>query len=312
MLFLPLERWILIVITLLFCGSCFVLWLDGVAFALDRIGACLIAGAVPIAIGLFYRVSGRSDRIALAAVSTGLFILFTLAGSIFNYVFLPIAFPPIDPFLIRIDAMLGYDWATTVTFAATHPWIGHVLFFVYSSSLLQLVFLNCWFGFRGDATQLHLMMLSGMIAFAFAMVIWVLFPSFGALSYANLPGWVEQTIPVAGGTAYGRELLRIAADGPDVIDPSQMIGLIAFPSFHTVMACMSLAFAPRVLPLRLFFYGLNLLMFPAVLVQGGHHLVDIGGGIAVFLVARMCAERLIVVTQTLRPRFDGRLASRQL
>ncbi len=285
MMLLPIERRILAAAVLVLFGSCLNLWLRNATFAVSAIAVRMACGVVLVLLGIYYRRYRREANMALALIAIGLFIIVSLTGAITNYVFVPVAFPPIDPLLIRIDAMIGYDWVSVVSFAATHPWIGWLLFVVYSSSLLQLVFLTCWHGFRGDQVTLYHLMLTGMIALVASMTFWVFFPSFGALSYGTLPAWVEQAIPVASSGRYGAELLRLAVEGPSEIDPAKMVGLIAFPSFHSVMACMAVVFAPRPLPLRLGFYAVNLLMVPAVLVQGGHHLVDIFGGIAFFLFA---------------------------
>ncbi len=300
MLLLPIERVILVMTASLLVVSCAVLAARGVGFDLGSMLLCLTCGCGLVMLAQIYRFCERDKRLAHVLMAVGLFILFTLAGATFNYVFLPNPLAPIDPLLIRIDAALGYDWATFVTATARHPWLGIALNIVYGTSLVQLIFIHAWWAFSDRIERLHHLMLTGMTAALLSIIFWACFPSFGAKAYATLPDWVEASIPLAVTPAYGRELLRLAAEGPSIINPREMMGLIAFPSFHIVMACLAVVFAPRWWPARATLYALNLVMLPATLAQGGHHLVDIAGGMAVFalayFVARSVLRRVTAVT----------------
>ncbi|WP_411053594.1 phosphatase PAP2 family protein, partial [Tritonibacter sp. SIMBA_163] len=73
---------------------------------------------------------------------------------------------------------------------------------------------------------------------------------------------------------------------------TEISGVIAFPSLHTVMACMVVVFTmgTRVFPLAVI---LNAPMIPATLAHGGHHLSDIFGGLAVFAASFAVAAWLL-------------------
>src|SRR5680860_934542 len=47
-------------------------------------------GIFIIAVGLFYRSSGRSERISMTLMATGMLVLFTIVLSIFGYLLLPL------------------------------------------------------------------------------------------------------------------------------------------------------------------------------------------------------------------------------
>lgn len=243
------------------------------------IGVGMIAG------GQYYRCIRDEGRIALAATAAGMFVLFSILGSIFNYMFLPILFVPIDALLFRVDAALGYSWPDVVTWAAEHPWIGTTLHFVYFTSLPQLLIIILMLGFRGEQGLLHRFLLTGVFGALISIMFWVFFPTFGAKAYHTLPTFVLDTIPLAVDPAYGTELMQLGREGVDYLSPKNVLGLIGFPSFHIVMACMSVCFAPRIPVVFGVIAALNALMLPAVLVQGGHHLSDIFGGITIFAVA---------------------------
>ena len=85
---------------------------------------------------------------------------------------------------------------------------------------------------------------------------------------------------------------RYATQRNLIISNSEMAEVIAFPSMHIVMTCMAVwsslrtwAFVPLL--------GLNLAMPAATVLQGGHHVMDIFGGILVFGACVFCANQLI-------------------
>ena len=69
------------------------------------------------------------------------------------------------------------------------------------------------------------------------------------------------------------------------------------------MAVMSVFFTWQIVWLRLPVLALNILMVPALLLHGGHHLSDFLGGLAVFAVACLAAGYVVNVLR------DDRAAS---
>lgn len=262
---------------------------------LDYVGyfLCGMAGVGVFALGQLYRNRGRDLHIATALISSGLFILFSLVGAVFNYMFLPVAFPAIDPVLIRVDSALGYSWPDMVTWAATYPWVGKMLFLVYATSLPQLLLIIVTLGFTGKDRMLHHFIVTGVMGAMASIIFWIFFPTYGAKAYYELPQWVTQAIPLMVDPAYGRELMRLGQEGVAYLSPKNVLGLIGFPSFHIFMAAMSVWFVPRHWLAIAVILPLNLLMLPAVLVQGGHHLSDVFGGLIAFAVVCVTSRRLL-------------------
>ena len=93
---------------------------------------------------------------------------------------------------------------------------------------------------------------------------------------------------------------------PDLISPANVKGLIGFPSFHAVLAVLPLWSVRRLRAVRLPLALFNLLMLAATPIQGGHHLVDVLGGIAVAVFAMAAGEwaiaRLARASTSARPR----------
>lgn len=281
------ERFVLGFITILFVIDTVLIAVKGIAVDYAGYLLCGSMGAGVFILGQFYRKSGRDLRIAAALIAGGLFILFTLVASVFNYMFLPVAFPAIDHVLFRVDAAFGYSWMGIVTWAATHPWIGTILFFVYATSLPQLLVIVITLGFTGKERMLHHFLVTGVLGAFASIIFWIFFPSFGPSAYVQLPQWVSQTIPLAVDNAYGQELNRLITEGVVHLSPKNVLGLIGFPSFHILMAAMSVWFVPRHWLVMAVILPINILMLPAVLVQGGHHLSDVFGGLVAFAI--VCA-----------------------
>ena len=287
------ERFVLGVVATLFLMDAALIAVKGIR--VDYVGyfICSLAGAGVFLLGQFYRKSGRDLRIAAALISGGLFILFTLVASVFNYMFLPVAFPTIDHVLFRVDAAFGYSWAGIVLWAATHPWVGTILFMVYATSLPQLLVVVITLGFTGKERMLHHFLVTGVLGACASIVFWIFFPTFGPSAYVQVPQWVSQTIPLAVGNIYGQELVRLTTEGVVYLSPKDVLGLIGFPSFHIFMAAMSVWFVPRHWAVMAVILPINLLMPLAVLVQGGHHLSDVFGGLVAFVIVCAVSGRLL-------------------
>ena len=263
--------------------------------------AVMIAiGLTAVGVGQFYRKVRPEERIAAAAIASGLFVLFTIAASIFNYLLLPIGDRRMDTLLTEIDALAGYRWADLVTIASQYPFVSLLMRAVYLSSLPQIIVVIVFLGFSNRLADLHLFLLTGIFAALATIAIWAVVPSSGPSAYQALPAEIASRARILVDPDYGAELNRLVLDGPRLISPKDALGLIAFPSFHTVMACLSVWFMAgfrRVFP---FVLALNVVMLPAILVQGGHHLVDIAGGVAVFALALFAAKAILAM-----PRFEA-------
>ncbi len=293
MRFLPAERFFASMIAGIAAIDISLLLVNGIA--LDWLGYAVptFAALALTAGGLYYRVVRDEERIALALIASGLFIIFTLVASVFNYLLLPIRSLPFDPTLVRFDAMLGYSWPDAVALAAQFPVVSKILLFVYFSSLPQLAVVVLLLGFSGKADALWHFLLTGVIGVSGCIAVWTVFPTFGPSTLYAISPEILAKIDLGVTPQYGEELLRLGRDGPGYLSPTNMLGLIGFPSFHTVMACMAVVFLARFKWIFPFAALVNIAMVPAILVHGGHHLSDMFGGIVMFVVAYLLAGTLL-------------------
>jgi len=282
-------------------------WLIGGVVALDvlllalrgsSLAAAAFAGNIAVALVMFalalgYRHIGRAAEIATTLIACSFFILFSNAGAVLNNLLIAPGSQTIDPLLFRADAALGFDWRGFAIALSDYPALCRVLSWTYQSSLVQMAVVLIWLGFTGSRVNLHRFLLVGMIASCVTMAFWTLAPSFGPSPYIDLPAAVDARIGRVVDAGYGERLLALAANGaPPVIGQEHLMGLIAFPSMHTVMALMTTLFARGT---RLFWplVLINLLMIPAILLQGGHHVVDVLGGTALFFAVRLLVSRIV-------------------
>jgi hypothetical protein len=251
-----------------------------------------VACGLMVAMGMYLRARKGAERLALGVFGFAVFMSFTGAVAIFIFALFPIAVPLIDPVLVRADATLGYDWVGFVTGLADWPLLGTSLGYVYMTSIPQMVGVILLLAWLDRATELYRFLLVGMGSMVATVTIWHTWPSLGPSAWAAVTPEVEERIGLVFNAELGTELRRLAAEGVPVISPERVMGVIAFPSFHMVMACMVVWFTRGT---RVFWPALavNVAMVPATLSHGGHHLVDILAAVVLFAMCVAVAHRAL-------------------
>ncbi len=244
------------------------------------------------AIGAYIRQAKSSPRVALAVVGFAIYAGFTAVSLVFVFVLLPLGRPLIDPTLIAIDGALGYHWPTLVSWLADRPLLGQALGQVYLSSQQQLIFTILLLAALSRELQLQRFLAVGMITLFISVSIWWVIPSVGPSAFMDIPEKDILAIHLHFTPAFGEVLRSLIQDGPPEISPEAITGVIAFPSYHMIMAMMvvwfsrgTFAFLPVVL--------LDSAMILATLSHGGHHLIDLIGGLVVFAFGVWIGNRLI-------------------
>lgn len=251
----------------------------------------LILFAAIIGAGLLMRLSARLVHFSTTMIALGLYPIYSSCLALVFYLNFPLKRPLTDTYLFKVDAFIGYDWARAVEWLAQYPTVAWVLSLVYLSSLLQLFVLLLVLGLTGRTKNLHCMLITGMSAGVILCVFWIIWPSFGPSAYLHPSQAAVENSALVVTPAYGAHLMHLAEHGLAVIDRHQLLGTVAFPSFHILMAVLAVWFA-RGTFLFIPFAALNLLMLPATAIHGGHHLVDLPAGVALFVVSFWCSNRM--------------------
>lgn len=290
--FCPAERLLLaMVLTLAFASF---LLATGMQRIVDWAGFSLgiLAAFGMIAVGAYARSARKAARLGSAAIGVGIFMGFTAFASIFIFSLFPLTNPLIDRQLIAWDASLGYDWAGFVAGLTHWPVLGTALGYLYHSSLPQMVLVIVVLAATGRNLQLHRFLLVGMISLIAAVGIWWLFPSIGPSAYAAVPTEIAAKIGLVVTPAVGEHLMMLVETGPKVVGPEAVMGVVAFPSYHMIMALLVAWYARRTiifLPVLVASIG----MVPATLSHGGHHLVDLIAAVVVFGLSVSLSNRLL-------------------
>lgn len=288
----PVEKFILLI-----TGALVLLDIFMIIYKSSNVAYLDYARVVTVSIicfiaGFYYRVSGRSEQIATALICTGLLVAFTAALGMYNYLLLPLTLPTIDIYITKIDAMFGYHWPNVMEFAAQFPVIVFIMKLAYASTLFQIAILVIVLGFTGMYRDLDKLMISLSITGIIAVCFWGLFPTLGAKSMYELPNEIWQAVNPPVNKEYALDLIRLAKFGPELITASELRGMIAFPSYHAVLAFIAIYSARNIKYVNVFFLFLNLLILPATFIHGGHHMMDLPGGFAVFLIGIWLTNRL--------------------
>lgn len=254
-------------------------WLAGYAFTEFSSALAIIA----IMAGISYGYGrGRSKAIADMGYYAAMWIAFTVLGVIFTYLMANSRLPLFDDQFAQFDAAIGFDWLRWHRFLASVPYANTLLYMAYSSLLLQIVLSVMYFSHIGQSRRNAELLWNAFISLLLTGVLSAFFPALGAFHYfqTDLPQAVH--LP---------HLLALRDGSMRVFPLNQMQGIIAFPSFHTVMAIL-FTYAFRGRGVWFLLIGLlNLLMLLSTPTLGGHYLVDmlfgaLIAGLAIYFVRR--------------------------
>jgi hypothetical protein len=245
-----------------------------------------------VAIGAYIRKVKAAPRIALAVIGVGLFMGFTAVSTVFIFSLFPLPNPLMDPWLIGIDANLGYHWPSFVAKLANFPGIAVALGYLYHSSLPQIVLTIILLAALARDKALHQFLLVGILSMILAVGIWWVWPSIGPSGFQTIPEDIRISTGLYFDSEYGAYLRNLVEVGPGRISPEVLTGVVAFPSYHMIMACMVVWFTRGTL-LFIPAIAANTAMVPATLSHGGHHLVDLLAGVAVFALCVLITNRLL-------------------
>lgn len=251
-------------------------------------------------VGLYLRGPKAAPRLSQLAIANAIYIGFSGVIAILIYLRFPIAVPLIDPQLAQMDAWLGFSWEEFVTWLAQYPAFGSFLAPVYLSSLPQLFILIGILAFAGRAVRLNQALITGILSLCFTVGFWWIWPSVGPSAYIFVPAETADAIGLFHGPELGAKLAKLVSEGTPLIHPGDIMGTIAFPSYHTVMMLVVVWFLRG---MWLFWPALavNMLMVPAILSHGGHYLVDVLGGLIAFALAASIAAWLLPERVRSRP-----------
>ena len=246
-----------------------------------------------MAIGQFYRKVRPDERIA-SVVTAVAFLMFTgHVFSVLTYLHLPYLVQGGDQFFEQIDSHLGFHWSTFVVAVSDYPAICEALRLVYLSSAWQIAAAILALGLVRRYDEIGALALAILVGAAVTTEVWALFPSSTPAAFQPLPADVAARLGLVVSPEQGAWLARISHEGLTSIGAESMVGIVGFPSYHTVLTFTTLYFAWTITWLRWPLALHGMLMVPAILVHGSHNVIDVFGGLAVTVAAIVIAKRLV-------------------
>lgn len=241
----------------------------------------------------YYGAVRREEAIATTLAGTGFLIVFPAGCSLLSYLLMTIAGPRIDTMLAGIDHAMGFSWPVLMGWAAQHKILNTLLAWVYVSVMPQTVFLLLLLGWKNRCAAIYGLCLALAGGAVITLALWTMFPSFGAFSIFILPRDIASRLGLVVGFDYARDLVAMLRHGPGFISPTELRGVVGFPSYHTVQALVLIWYARHLKGLRWAALTLNIAVLAATPIQGGHHLIDLAGGGVVALCAIALADRVV-------------------
>jgi hypothetical protein len=216
----------------------------------------------------------RDRRLEEMAAYVLLWLVFSIAAVILTYLCASWSFPLRDDALLAFDRALHFDLHRFGMALQSRRWLYVILRVAYVSFLLQITASVIWFAHTAAPLRNARLLSACMVSLVLTSIVSGLVPAFDPIPSEN----------PAVSTLAVRDMMAMRAGGNVVRGLADLQGIIAFPSYHTVLAIV-IAWAHR--GLRTFrpamlVNGVMLVSIPSV---GNHYLTDMIGGLAVALVS---------------------------
>jgi membrane-associated phospholipid phosphatase len=264
-------------------GLVSILALTGMSLAAE-FGNFVLLAAVVGALAAFCRWRRHPWLLTDSAAIVSLATLSLLLCGLVSCTGLRLGFPLADSLMARSDAAIGIDVGQVSRFVATQSALSSLLFFAYSASGPLCVAAIGWNLFRKDRLMLWRVVATLVVAMQVTALVSVLFPAQGASVWMGLDVLQGNGLPYGAGTYSATEFGHFYSGSELVVRREDMNGIVCFPSFHTVMALVILqSFVNS--PLKWAALAWSALTIVSTVPMGGHYVVDLAGGVLVWITA---------------------------
>ena len=164
-------------------------WIALTAFTFDTGSALKVIALVCLllTVGWFYRVKRPMQNFEVMCSETALLLAFSTAGAVLSYLVTSFNLPLIDPYLVKTDALFGFDWLGYAGYVNQTPWLSVASSIVYVTTITQIALCVIALGLSGNVPRSRQLgaavIFSGLICVLTAGFL----PSAGALGYLR-PG----------------------------------------------------------------------------------------------------------------------------
>ena len=286
------ELFMLLLIGCIFLVICALAVVKGQEVNLPGYTAAFFFNGLFLAIGQFYRIVRKDEKIATLVTVLGLLLVSGNLLEILTYQMLPYAFPSRDAFFASVDGFFGFVWSDYVIWLSGYPLFSAMLKYVYLSCGWQIAAILAVLAFTGKSRESVKFMLGLAIGGMVTIIIWAFFPSSTPAAFQDLPEHVKVSLGLVVSPEQGQWLVDVSKTGLHRLSPEMFVGVVGFPSYHTVLAACCAWHARKAGYLAYPIYILSVLMFPAILLHGSHNIIDVIGGLLVTVASVFMAHRI--------------------
>lgn len=260
------------------------LWAHRIGFSFQDFWSSIFFVGILVGIGLFYGHSGRNESFRDLGHYFALWLAYPVVWNAFTYLAATLRFPLCDNQLSSLDAAVGFHWYSWAFVVHSQLFLNRILFFAYNSIFLQTFVFVAYFALTRNRQRNHELLWITMLAGLVTIVISGFAPAAGPHTKTHIPEWTKVFLALRSGEITS-------------IDFGHMEGIVAFPSFHMVLA-VAFIYVNRP-PCRMFLPAtlLNAVMLVSIPVIGHHYLTDVLAGAAV-TAASIALYRMVIMNET--------------
>jgi hypothetical protein len=184
---------------------------------------------------------------------------------------------PINDAIKSADHLIGFDWLQFATIVDRAPHLADVIGWCYINWMWEFVVVFALFSYLGRFEEMYVLTYTYIITGMGTLMVAAFFDSksFDSVAAYSIAGF---HYPTGVSVAYLDKIKHLRQGTDSIMDFRNIIGLVAFPSFHAGAAVL-LATATRNLKwLWLPFLCFNEFILVGTITEGGHDFVDVIGG----------------------------------
>ncbi|GJD65535.1 hypothetical protein MPEAHAMD_5730 [Methylobacterium frigidaeris] len=264
-------------------------WLRIAGIALAPLGFTLLA-ALTLALllaAVFWSRATSHPTLRAMALSSACLISVTGSVGVLHYLSATLAFPLVDPMIVHVESVLGFDWRAHTAYLEGHPHLSRMLALSYHSSGPQIALVVIVLASTRRISRLWAFVRLFSVALACVVVLSAVLPAVGPYVFYAVDPSTPNGLETIGALWHLEPLINLRSSTMQVIALSEMRGLATFPSFHVSLALITAWALASVRYLGLVILSLNMAVIVATLSAGGHYLPDVLGGATIGLMLLM-------------------------
>jgi hypothetical protein len=248
------------------------IWAWRVGFRVEGFPKAILIVSILLAIGFFYQYNNRNPHLRDLGHYLALWLVFPVALNIYSYLAATPHLPLCDAQLCALDESMGFHWMRWATLLHPHRTAKIGLLLAYDSIVFQGFTSIAFFALTGNNQRNRELLWITMLAGIATVAISGFAPALGPMTADHPPAWTQVLLKIRDGSMRSTPLWN-------------MNGIVAFPSFHTVLG-VAFVYVHRP-PSRTFIpvAMINALMFVSIPFMGHHYLVDVIAGTAITMIA---------------------------